>query len=202
MGQPRQIPGLAEAFRAEASARRAPFVGASVVLCGVEVRPLSLRDHERLADARSPFLHGGIPDRGDIALLLWNQRWEIDGDDKATFAARLDALDLGEMSAAVGAWVSRALMDAPQGSGKAAPVVSLAASLVHCLRKAYPGMSRDDVMDMDVAELFQYVRLIQRDANPQAVFFNPLSDGVKGRWLRELNQPKPKPQRKRAKGKR
>ncbi len=70
----RHVPGYAEALRAEARTRSAPFVELAVTLCGVEVRPLTVRDYERLSFHDSPFVRGGDVDRADVAFLLYHQR--------------------------------------------------------------------------------------------------------------------------------
>lgn len=193
------IPGYGEAVAAEARARALPFLGLPVILCGVRVRPISLRDYLRLIHGRSPFVCGGTPDRGDVALFLWTQQaFPVPGEDREAFVAQLDALDLGELAKACGEFVGEALMDAPKGGGGSAPVVSLGASMVHCLRTAYPGMGRDEVLDADLREVWQAYRLIRRDRDPTAILFNPLSDPIAGEYQRKLNAKPPmvKPMKK------
>ena len=192
MSLARLIPGFGAAVAAEARVRSAPFVDTPPrVLCGVEVRPFTLRDHERLSYVRSPFLCGGEPDRADVARLLYYQHIPPGCPGalplcEADFAAQFDALDLAEMAAEIGAYLDEFLMDAPKGGGSGAPAIGLATSMVHRLRSAYSDVSRDDVLDMDLRELFGYVRCIQRDMDPQAVLFNTLSDPAKSRFAREL----------------
>ena len=188
MSLTRQIPGLAEALAAEARARAEPFLNLPHVLCGVEVRALSLRDYTRLIYDRSPFVCGGTPDRRDVALLLFYQQRHPDlALETREFAAQFDALDLGEMTIAVESFVSRFLLDAPQGGGNSAPTVSLADSMVHLLRASYPGTTEDQVLDMDLRKVWGSYRCIQRERDPKVVLFNKLSDGVKSRWLASIN---------------
>ena len=187
----RTIPGLLDALATEARIREDAFSGLPVPVCGVDIRPLTLRDYERLLGQRSPFLVGGLPDRGDVAVLLWHQRWDTSAeDDPARFAARFDSVALATLSEAVGQFIAEALMDAPTGGkSSTAPVVGLSASIVHRMCSTYQGMSIENVRDMPCAVLWQFLRCIQRDNDPQTAFFNALSDRVKGNYLRDLNQP-------------
>lgn len=127
-------------------------------------------------------------DRADIAFILWHQRPHGSAADEATlaaFKAGFDAQDLSFLTAAVGEFVERVLRDRPSGSpGRSAAVIGSGAVFVHALMRAYPQMSKGDVLDLPLEQMWGLYRCIQMEKNPESLFSNPLSDRVRSEYQR------------------
>ena len=198
-----QIPGYREAVARETVGRDAAYLALPRLVAGVALRPLTLRDYLRLSVEGSPFVAGGKPGRDDVCFLLWHQRAEnLDGEDHRAFAARFDQVDLALLSAACGEYVSQALVDAPQGSGsRKGAYFGIAARLIRTFRHEYPGMTRDEVLDTPLDQLWQEDRAITQAHYPTALLFNR-SDRLKSEYAARFNQPaapaaEPPPKRRR-----
>jgi hypothetical protein len=70
------------------------------------------------------------------------------------------------------------------------PIASFEASVIDSLASEY-GWARDKILDLSIAEISQYLRLIDRRRG--GVTTNPTSDRVKMKWLESLNNPAPTP---------
>lgn len=188
------IPGYWDAVARETIGRDAAYLRLPRLIAGVEVRPLTLLDYLRLSAENSPFVAGGQPGRDDCAFLLWHQRRNVSAEETAhEFAARFDALDAGLLATACGQFVTEALADKPGGSvGNQASYYGLGAMLVTAFRKAYPGISKQEVLNTPMDELFQEYRAM----HPSAVMFNP-SDRLKAVWLAAQKPPPVKLKNKR-----
>jgi hypothetical protein len=188
------IPFPAAEYRAavvkETVARDFAFLGVSEDVCGVAVRPMTLRDFIRLDGIESPFVRGGLPSPNDIVLFLWLQSKQFKPSAFALwrFSRRCRNLNYVETVKAITAFIDDALMDAPGGSGKSGEsFYSMAAGLVDWLASNY-GWSEEAILDCPLKRLFQYVNASVKRKNPKAILFNPLSGKVRRDYLKALNR--------------
>jgi hypothetical protein len=183
------IPGYAEALARERELRELAFCGACAPIAGVEVVPLTLRRLALLRLAHNPFVAGSGPIRAaDAALFLWVVSSVFKPADTAArdaFVKRIAALPTRDVQAGIYEYLHLAFFDLDAGSNQtSAPIASFEASVVHTLAKEY-GWTRDAILDLSLAEISQYLRLI--DASRGSPVVNPTSDGVKMKWLESVN---------------
>lgn len=168
---------VARAERLAEEARDLALSGVDLRLCGLTVRQLTARHLMHLFAARSPFLFGGIPQPWQIAQFFLIVR-PHDGQPYAPqagdpFMRRVVRISYRRAVRAIDAYIDAAIMDRPAGSGpKRDAIAGTFASIVHSIATAY-GWTRDAILDSPIAETYQYFRLIERDANPKALFFSP-----------------------------
>ena len=80
------------------------------------------------------------------------------------------------------------MADAPGGSGsRKGAYFGIGAMLIREFRHEYPGMTRDDVLDTPLDQLWQEHRAITVAHHPSAVLFNQ-SDRLKGEWLAQRSK--------------
>ena len=185
------IPGLAEAVAKEQSLRDGAFVDVPALAGGIILEPLTIRRLLILETCGDPFTCGGKVSAGDVARFLWvcspgfttTDRKKRDAFIKA--CAKMDAV---ETVKEIRAHVERAFFDAPQGGSADAgqSTTSFAASLVDVFASEY-GWAEEAILDLPLPRAFQYLRKIQKRHDPKGLQSNPLSDRVKGDFLRGLN---------------
>lgn len=203
------IPGYREAVVREQIARDEAFIGAPEIVCGVEVRPFTLRDFALLDSIGSPLLYdASTADETDLGLFFWIVSYQyqrairlrgllervsntlarvVFGLTRYRFIRRLRHLrsDIAHRSARD--YIDAAMMDAPKG-GKADGSPSYwgtVAGVVGILASAF-GWAEQDVLDLPCKRVFQYVKIARKKLDPGAVLFNP-SDKERSRYVRELN---------------
>ena len=188
-----QIPDYAAAVEREAALREEAFIDGCTPLCGVRVYALTLRRFVILSGIGSPFLCGGTPTPEQIIIFLWIQSRPLgvltsSSREQRRFAARLGKLDYADTVGAIREWVATELQDSPSSvvGPRRAHFASWAAAMVHQIAIEYH-WSEAEILDMPLARLFQYGRIIRRRYDPKAMLFNP-SDKVKGDWLRERSK--------------
>lgn len=189
-----QIPGFAEEFE-EAKAkerefRELAFFGLPLLVAGIEIRVMTLRDHAVLACAGSPFVVGGSVTLADVGVFLWALSPEFTEDREAreAFMARIAALDFEKAVEAIRDYRTMLFVDAPKGGSGGTPATAFIASVTHRLASAY-GWSRNSIHDLPLPEVFQYLKRLSGDDG--AIMFNPFSDKVKGDYLRKLREATP-----------
>lgn len=178
-----KIPGykeaIAQAAAEEEALRDLAFLEADLDICEVPVRQLTPRHLLLLFAARSPFLCGGVCAPEHIAQFLWivSPAFVPDGDARQAFLAVIGSrVEYEPARIAIEAYVAQALMDRPGVSGaKSIAITSFVAVLVHIFASAY-GWTRREILDTPLAALYQLRRLIERERNPKAIFFNRLTD--------------------------
>lgn len=170
---PEYVAERAAIEREEAEGRELPFFDLPILLCGIEVKQFTPRLFVTLCTAESPFLCGGEPEPEDIAQFLWavSAKFSVAPRARAKFTRSLGALDYISAVTEIRAYIADSLKDRPGGdgssTGRSSPIASFAASLVHRFAFAY-GWSRQEIIDTPFAELFQYLRLIERDEYTRA----------------------------------
>jgi hypothetical protein len=194
-----EIPGYADALRREHAVRTGAFLGGNEVLCGVEVRPLSLRTLVRLEVAQNGFV---VPCRFDnngeaiahALQVIWfcrpkfdstfgvGSRWRMirEGIAMTTFILRMVTThwrDRLKIAHEVKAWIRDAFMDAPKGDGKQlANRPSFAAYPAHIIDTLHGygiKASMDEIMDMPLKQLWQHWRVAVKRENPKYPLVNP-----------------------------
>lgn len=189
-----EIPGytkaIARADRLEDYWREFAFLGLTQTLrfgekkC-LEVHLLTLRMFIQLCAVRSPFLVGGAILPQHVAQILWRLSPEYDARDRekrAQFVGEIRTIAFLRAVRVIHRYIERMLIDRPASSSKndgSKSDTSAAAALVHALASAY-GWSDDQVLDLPMPRLFQYLRRIERartmEAGNEIPTFNPLRD--------------------------
>lgn len=178
------IPGYAEAVKQERSIRDQSFLDLPEAVCGVEVQPLTLRRMVLLESIGSPFVCGGpvTPYHvGAFFVALTGatglKRWRL--------LRRVGLMNTEELVAAITGFMDETFQDSPPGSSEGISYYSNAAGLVDFAASQY-GWPEDDILDIPLRRLFQYVKATTHRLNPSAIQFNP-SDRVRGNYLKEQN---------------
>ena len=184
-----RVPGYNAAVAAETLGRDAAYLRLPLRVVGlVDVRPLTLRDYLRLSAERSPFVAGGEANKDDACFLLWYQRCPGGPEiDPPAFARLFDLVDLDGLTAACGELVDRAMFDAPKGGNGKGGYYSIAAMLVTAFRSEFQGMTKAEVLDTPLDELWQEYKAIQQRRDPRTLLFNP-SDRLKSLYARQLGE--------------
>ncbi len=178
-----EIPGFGEAVRKERQIRDRAFLGGNEILCGIIVRPLSLRTALYLEHSENGFF---LPFRYDDGVevvshalqVLWYSRpgWSlpkiripslarsfVDGYRLRAFEFRmLSQMDGPSIVREVTEWVNEAMIDCPPGNsdGGARPsYASHVAHLVDVFAAANLKFTYDEIMDMSLKRLWQHWRL-------------------------------------------
>jgi hypothetical protein len=152
----------------------------------VEVRLLTLRMFVQLLAVRSPFVAGGSVRPEHLVQLLWRMSPKYKADDKAARTEFIESIApifvvsvFPRAVRTISRFIDRMLLDKPpvrEGAGVSAkPDASFAAGLVHLIASNY-GWSQDDILDTPMPVLFQFIRKLQREMDPELETFNPLTD--------------------------
>ena len=177
------------AVEQESAARDFAFLDVQEEVCGIAVRPMTLRDFIRLDGIQSPFMRGGVPAVEDVVLFLWLQSPAFRPSAFALwrFSRRCRRLNYFDAVTAINTFIESALMDAPGGGGKSGEsFYSMAAGLIDWLASNY-GWSEAAILDCPLKRLFQYMNASINRKNPKAILFNPLSGKVRRDWLQSIN---------------
>jgi hypothetical protein len=153
----------------------------------VEVRLLSLRMFVQLCAVQSPFFVGGAVRPEHVAQFLWRLSPQYDANDRklrAEYVATLRELPFASSVRAISRFIDRMLIDKPPVSAKSEQSgskhdLSFAASMIHSFASSY-GWSPDQILDLPIPALFQFLRAIQRE-NQDTIVFNPLRDRFSAR---------------------
>ncbi len=168
---PWEIKEFVEAERKEISIRDEPFTGLNTVICGVEVKLLSLLLFNRLESIGSPFmLNHRKPRPGDVAVFLWviSTQWVPQNSwlnrwKQKRFYRRLRQIDYEASVAEINDYIDRALYDAPKGTGQRnKQYSSWSATIIHEVASAY-GWTADEIMNYPLQALFQNRKWIRFD---------------------------------------
>ncbi len=206
------IPGYREAIREESERRDEAFAGLPDFICGIEVRPLSMRHLLYLRGIRSPFVSGGIPGPADVALFLWCvspnhhaalrmrdalepwiprlARW-LFNRVRRRFFVRCRKLHFAQTVEAIAQFVADARQDAPgeeKGRGFEPSYYSSIAVVIRRMAQNY-SLTQAAVIDMPLRCLYQHLRVLLHEVDEKAIFFNP-SDKVRSAHLKKLNEAK------------
>jgi hypothetical protein len=181
---------MARADRLETYWRDFAFLGINEELrlgkTRVEVCLLTLRMFVQLMAVRSPFVVGGRVRPEHLVQLLWRMSPKYQANDKAARAAFIESIApvfagtvFPRAVRIVSRFFDRMLLDKPpvsEGGGVSSkPDASFAAGVIHLVAKNY-GWSQDEILDTPMPVLFQFIRKLQRDQDPEMEHWNPLTD--------------------------
>ena len=179
-----------EAAERQDELRDGAFLDLPLNLCGFPCAPLTARRFAVLVASRSPFLCGGFPMPAHVAQFLWALHPNFSFTNTIERDAFIEACGAVEYASAVEeikAFVEDCFMDSPQSSGtKSESYNSWLASMVDALAREY-GWTQPEVLNLPMASLFQYIRLIERRNGEKGPQFNRLTDSAKNQWLEQMN---------------
>ena len=193
-----EIPGYiraqTRADRIEDYWRDFAFLGMPEEICfpggkRITVNLLTLRMYIQLSAVRSPFIVGGRINPEHVAQILWRLSPKYDKRDpknkvRTKFVKEIAVLPFKSSVRIISRFLDRMFTDKPpaQVSEKNTKKSdsSFAAWMIHKLASAY-GWTDDAILDMPIPRLFQYLRNIQRQENPELIHFNPLRDKMTNR---------------------
>ncbi len=166
----------------------------------VEVRLLTLRMFIQLCAVRSPFLVGGRVGPEHVAQILWRLSPAYDTrtsnpEARRQFVESIAAIPFKSSVRNIGRYIDRMLIDKPpQPAGKLVKGkadTSFAASMVHRLAGEY-GWSGEEILELPMPRIFQYLRRIQRENDPKSALWNPIRDRFVARWMMKRRQAREK----------
>lgn len=180
-----QIPGLKQAVEREQAVREQSYLDFNESICGIEVKPLTLRKMLLLSAAGSPFVVGGAVTPYHVGAFFLTMT-DAKGWSRWRLLRRIGLINGAKVIEAIQAFMDETYQDAPPSSrGESVSYYSFASGLVDCFAAEY-GWTRDGVLDSPLKCLFQELKAIVKRNNPKAIQFNP-SDRVRGNWLKEQN---------------
>lgn len=186
--------GYTEAAERQEQLRDGAFLNLPLVICGFPCEPMTARHFAILIHARSPFVVGGFPLPENVAQFLWvlNPRFDYTATvERDAFIECCSELDYDNAVQEIRQYIDDCFMDSPANSGGGGESFnSWLASLVDTLAREY-GWREREILDLPLASLFQYVRLIVARHDSKSPQFNKLTDAAKNRWLESANAAKP-----------
>ncbi len=187
MLKPFPVEEYRKAIAAERFSRNVAFCDLPLDICGVPVRPLTLRHIVLLETIGSPFLVGGRATFVDVAGFLWlvSTRYSQSKLRRWWFYRSIRKLKFDKAVDGIREYTDSALADMPGGSGGKtnASYYASAVGLIDLFASEY-GWSMKETMGSPMAQLLQCRnRIFHRQGD---IMFNP-SDGVKQRWLDASN---------------
>ncbi len=169
------------AIAEEAEDRSLAFLCETESVCGIKVKPLTLRLLERLKVVRSPFIVGGSVNYVHVAQFLWivSVDFSPDKEKRDGWILARQSLVIQDAIREIDEYLDRAFLDERVYGKKSRPMVATSA--------------RTEIMDYPLAVLFQLMKAKDiQDGNPTC---NKRSDKVTSDYLAALNR-KPKPKGK------
>lgn len=188
---PNAIPGYAEAREKEQANRDLSFLDLPIPLCGVVVRQFCLKHLVLLGNCGNRFIVGeAVEQPEDVAQFLWvvSTGYSLDEKERSRFVKSLGKLKYVQAVKDIREYLAAAFQDAPQGGSGGKQYTADCAWLVEAMAHEY-GWDDEAVMRKPIGRLFQYLRLIQRRADPKAILFNR-SDAIISNHLRLSMAPK------------
>ncbi len=184
-----KIPGYREAVADENLWRDAAFLLTGQRVAGMFCDALTPRHLLRLTIARNAFAVGGVVGPLDVLGFLWEvHRGKFRGRlAQFCFARCHRRLDFETAVNGIKAYLSGAMSDSPAVTGgNSVTYVSLTALIVHALASNY-GWKEDRILDLPMTRVWQYLRCIQKQHDPDVILCNP-SDTVRARALERRNR--------------
>jgi len=189
-----KIPGYSEAIaRADAEAealRDFAFTDLPAEIAGLKVGQLTLRRLCRLMVDKSPFIIGGDYGPEHIVQFLWLVSLEycdsLEVRDEFVKVVSL-SMPLEETAKAIFLYRDRALMDRPIGSRRAVhstPATSFMAVFIHEFASCY-GWTEDHILDLPMARIYQLLRRMRIEKDPNSKFHCTLVDKVNAEYMQK-----------------
>ena len=183
------IPGLREAIKRENDIRDASFLDLNTNICGVKIRQMTPRDLLILDGIGNPLMSGQLPSAAQLAEFLWLLSPQFKNHApirRFLFGRSIRKISYVAAVKACGKYIEETFQDSPASSGVSSmPYAGWCAYVVNRVAINY-GWSRNEIINLPLKELFQYLKCLTRHHDPQAPMHNP-SDKVKGDYLRKLN---------------
>jgi hypothetical protein len=167
----------------EESIRGNAFLSIPEKICGIEVRPLTLRIVRRLKVSRSPFICGGPTGAGDCLVFLWAvspgyllRTKKAREKAKTALIEKARGIPYRRAVRGIRRYLFYTSIDrppTPRGKKNEGSFISLEAAIVHQIASAY---SWDDeaILDKPLRRLYQYLTMIRLCTDPKAKTFNPI----------------------------
>jgi hypothetical protein len=190
-------PRFAELRAQEESRREQAFLSVPLTICGEELRPMTARDLLVLNGIDSPFVCPTEVGVVELAMFLWILNVENDGTQswrnmrrRSKMFRRIAPLNFDASVSECRAYVEAIFQDAPKGSAQAGEKRPLGTCflvpLVMRIAKE-TGWDRDTILDTPMAQLFQYLKYIQAQAEGKDFNDWSPSDSITNEFLCELN---------------
>jgi hypothetical protein len=169
------IPEYRAAVNAETVARELAFMPGPLPICGVPIRHMNARHHILLAWCGNAFVTGARPQSEDVAFFLWALSPDYTtepGFREAFIAEKVRGLDFVQAVVAIYRYLDGVWLDWPAGDrGERKHYTAPVASLVDLLATEY-GWRDEDILEMPLHRIFQYLRRIAQRRNPKTPQFN------------------------------
>jgi hypothetical protein len=194
----------AERRERQASSRERAFLGRTHDVCGIKIRAMSVGDFAILAHIKNPLLQRANPNIIQLTMFLWvlspahlwwrENVWApgwMQAVHAWLYAKRCRGIDPEEALLKCVAFVDEMFSDRLSTAGRTEDAsVSCEAAWCHAMRSAYGNCSEREVLRMPLPKLFQYLRAIRREKNPEAKDCNRLTDEVANVIMRDLKEKK------------
>jgi hypothetical protein len=158
---------------------------------GVTVRQMTLRQLVILFQVHSPVLVGGTIGPEHVGQLLWILSPQYDAENAEQRRAYLEALiaqyppqRFRLFYRAIRRYIWRHFhFDRPPRRGNGIEIAaSYAAGIIHKLRRAGHSEPDDQIMELPIARIFQYMKWIEVEENPRTPQFNALQSRCIQLW--------------------
>jgi hypothetical protein len=199
-----EIPGYIEAVEQENTNRNDAFLDLlTKILPCVHIRQMTPEDFVILDGLGSSILKGETPTPRDLTQFLWilsperdkrfhfiRARWHGRKCRVFDYAGNANRFKTFKTAlAALKSYLEKTFQDAPGESGGAQiPYAGWPFHMTNLIASTY-GWSHSEIMKTPLRRLYQYLRCIRRDNDPDCIFFNP-SDSIRNRYTRMQRQGK------------
>jgi len=164
-----------KALATERARRESAFLRLNERVGPFELRPFTALDYSTMHLLGSPFVCGGEIKPADVWQLLWHQ--SIKFQPTANVRRKLHQWaviwypDYRQLYKGCIEYVREAMIEVPQGKAGGKSFYSWLASAVDLLASEY-GWTRDEILNLPMVELGQYLKSIRKRHDPKALLFN------------------------------
>jgi hypothetical protein len=182
-------PKLAAAAEKEATLREEAFFSFPEVLCGVEVKQMTLEHYRILRAAANPFIIGGPAEPAHAVQFMWilSLQFSAEPGELDRFIKRCSAIKWGDCLIAIHGYLEKTFMDipaSPAGAKGGSESMPLDAIITHRLASDYH-WTEEEIQGIPIRRLLIYVKMIREEKT--GMRFQPLQDKIKGDWLLTIN---------------
>lgn len=195
--QTKYAPRFVEARKNEDARREQAFLDLPLTVCGEELRQITPKDLLILNGIESPFVCGGEADPIDVVVFLWYLNAKNDQSEswfnrrrKKQMMKRVALLPFVGSVQACRDFVEATFQDTPnkESSGEEKRPIGTALIVPLIVRIAKEtGWDKDKIMQMPLAQLFQFLKHIRADAMGSDFCDVSPSDAITNEFLTELN---------------
>lgn len=182
------IPEYVEACQKQDRLRDFAFLELEAVLCGHVVKPMTARHLALLTHCGNGFVTGGDVLPEHIPQFIYVLQGGSLADEKAMrrFAVDFGWRNFKTCCDEIEAFVNATFLDSPEGGGKRGETFnSWLASLVDVLAREY-GWQQREVLDLPIACVFQYLRVIRMRSSDKEPMVNKLSDEARAKGIARM----------------